>query len=221
MVKLAGNVLASNGVKRRVRAAEFARKPVRLMSSMRKAVTDQTNPPNPIDVPLLTQSVVLQTQSDKIVMLHKSLEARLLLCTAAMEESAKAKAEVLRLTKAFQQNQIDHTKEMVEVQKKSFLDGQAAVVGEMKTLMSSNEFAAEMMWGKTFFHTENYTSALVSSCRWQRSNAQAVRCPQEAHELHLCEAGYFKKEGLEEAPFFGHKNRLPVSPVLKNHFQVR
>ena len=38
---------------------------------------------------------------------------------------------------------------------------------------------------------------MVSSCRWQRSNSQAVRCPQEAHELHLCEAEYFKKEGLE------------------------
>ena len=150
MVKLGRNVLASNGVKRRVRA-EFARKPVRLMSSMRKAAADQTAPPNPVDVPLLSTDVVLQTQNDKILMLHKNLEARLLLCTAAMEESAIAKAEVLRLTKAFQQNQIDHAKEMAEVQKKSFLEGQAAVVGEMKTLMSSNEFAAEMMWGKTFF----------------------------------------------------------------------
>ena len=127
----------------------IGKNPVRLTSSLRDASSNQATPCSKVSLPP-PHLAVIGDLNEKIMLLHKSQEARLHLCNATLEDNAILKREVLRLTESLAQTKQNHQKEVIKVKKASFLEGQGVIVGEMKKVVTSKEFAAEMMWGSLF-----------------------------------------------------------------------
>ena len=78
---------------------------------------------------------------------EKKLTADLELAREANEKQAD---EIERLKRFLHQREEDHNVSIGTSAEKSFKAGAAAVVDEMHDLWTSNEFAAEMMYGEIF-----------------------------------------------------------------------
>ena len=122
--------------------------PVRVAGSLQTAAAQKN--PSHLGIPALPAPHIAEIAAlnEKIVLAHKSLECRLRLCESAMSENATLKEKLELQTNNLHQTKLIHQNEMIEVKKTAFLEGQGSIVSELKNLMTSKEFAAELMWGK-------------------------------------------------------------------------
>ena len=128
--------------------------PVRVTGSLQTAAVIQ--PAQTLVPPALPPHIAqISALNDKLILAHNSLECRLRLCEATINENTALKIELHQLTNTLNQAKLTHQHEINEVKSTSFLEGQGAIVGELKKLMTSKEFAAELMWGKNCLSTHS------------------------------------------------------------------
>ena len=75
--------------------------------------------------------------------------------TALLNENETITNDFIRLQTKLQEKDFNHERDMKKANRKSHEAGQASVVGELGRVWTSNEFAAELMYGSLSQSYEN------------------------------------------------------------------
>ena len=100
------------------------------------------------DVGVTESKIQERDFASAVIVFHKREEELLATVDSTGEENMKLKDEISRLQRFLHQRDEDHAASIKTAKKQSFKAGADAVVDEIQELWSSNEFAAEMMYGE-------------------------------------------------------------------------
>ena len=112
-----------------------------------------SNPPasivSPLDDPM-SAALRISRLGQSLSLAHDREQDLMHQNEALVKQKAALDSEVLRLTQFLQQKDLEHHNEIRQVKTKSHQEGISSAAKEMHTLWSSNEFAAELMYGELF-----------------------------------------------------------------------